>query len=250
MTYGLFRFFRSERIGSSWKVLACVALIGCGVWFAFGLRDIEKKLEEQGRKDMENQLRDAGIIDNNLELKTYEVTFADNKIKFEVYDIQCNLMPDNAVNIVVSAYVTNTSNETFDSDRVWIFKNGDETQKKYDHKYGEYYNVSANKFMYERNVFAQLLPHRDDGCSFSFYVMPGVYDIVVNRTIIGKIDTEKYTKEQKRLETIPNRVDLNDIFDTDGTIDWNTFGLDESQLEYLKQEGIYYDKKNECWRRK
>lgn len=71
------------------------------------------------------------------------------------------------------------------------------------------------------------------------------YDTIINRQLS--------TGETSVIRThpIPDRVDLNDIFDPqrEGDTDWNYTDIDEEEMWYLDSVGIYWDGRYGCYRR-
>lgn len=54
-----------------------------------------------------------------------------------------------------------------------------------------------------------------------------------------------------KVQMFDDAVDLNDYLGSpDDDTDWNYTEIDDEQEEYIKQLGIYWDSKRECWRKK
>lgn len=273
--YGLFRLYKSKRIKSSWKVLICVVIVGC-VAYAFSwsydrVKLTGQKAAEENMKQMKQQVETEELKIGEI----HHVSYSDGSLEIKINSLDTIPMPDNAVNIILGFDIYNKSNETFLLGDIYINASDD-----YGTLQGNRHEAQASIYDPELNTFVDVnqararmmlngnplaaMPHKHYQDALSFFVNRGKNAVIFANTIIGYITLDKtanYSRENHAEEDefdysddIPeDYVDLNTIFNSNGTCDYNRFRLDEfdeTQQEYLKQEGIYYDEEQACWRKR
>lgn len=278
IVYGLIRLLKSTRINKKWKVLVgasfallvCVAMIDSVVKL---YRWNDEKNEEAGRIAAQDNAKEFAES-KELEVgEIHHVNHSDGTLDIEILSIDTIPMPDNAVNIILGFEIYNKSNEYFSPAEIYIQPSDEygETCGKRHGSQGTIYDPDINDYVDVNQARARMMldgnplaamPHKHYQDELSFFVNRGKNAVIFANTIIGYITLDKtpHTTSENDADEIDysdeipeDYVDLNTIFDSNGTCDYNRFRLDEldeTQQEYLKQEGIYYDDEQACWRKR
>lgn len=69
------------------------------------------------------------------------------------------------------------------------------------------------------------------------------YDTIYNQKL-STIETPAL-----QIHPVPNRINLNQIFDPEENVDWNYTEIDEDRIRYLDSIGVYWDEHYGCYRK-